>query len=145
MKRQADIGAADLGRSMVALVRAFGLHRPTETPCGEAIPVGEAHALMDLAERGPMSHGSLATSLRLEKSTVSRLVRQMDKRGWIERYGASGDGRVVLIRLSRKGRGAAARLDNARRAKFETLLAGIPKDKRSSTIAALEVLRKALD
>jgi DNA-binding MarR family transcriptional regulator len=145
MKGQANIRAADLAQSMVSLVRAFGLHRPTETPCGEAIPVGEAHALMDLAQDGPMSHGRLATCLRLEKSTVSRLVRQLEKRGWIERYGASGDGRVVLIRLTRKGRRAASRLDNARRAKFETLLAAIPTDKRSSTIAALEVLRKAMD
>jgi DNA-binding MarR family transcriptional regulator len=145
MARQANIRATDLAQSMVALVRAFGLHRPEETPCGEAIPVAEAHALTDLAEFGPVSHGRLATCLRLEKSTVSRLVQQLEKRDWIERYGSKRDGRIVLIRLTRKGRRAALRLANARRVKFERLLAAIPKNKRTSVIATLSVLRKAMD
>jgi DNA-binding MarR family transcriptional regulator len=144
MARQSEIEAADLAERMVALVRGFGLHRPEETPCGEAIPVAGAHALMDLSRRGPMSHGQLAVCLRLEKSTVTRLVRQLEKRQWIQRFGSDRDGRVMLIRLSQKGRHAALRLEKARRAKFEKLLAGIPRDKRSDVIKALTVLLKAM-
>jgi DNA-binding MarR family transcriptional regulator len=145
MTRQAEVGTADLAQSMVSFVRAFGLHRPEETPCGEVIPVAEAHALLDLSGAGPMSHGQLAIRLRLEKSTVTRLVRQMEKRGWVERYGSNHDGRVMFIRLTRKGRGAARRLDEARRAKFERLLQAIPREKRPAVIKTLAILRNAMD
>jgi DNA-binding MarR family transcriptional regulator len=145
MSRQINITSADLAEKMVAFVRAFGLHRPEETPCGEALPVAEAHALMDLSRRGPMSHGQLAICLRLEKSTVTRLARQLEKRQWIERFGSKRDGRVLLIRLSKRGRRAALRLEKARRTKFEHLLSAIPSDKRASVIKTLCVLLEAME
>src|SRR5918994_1949708 len=42
----------DLQGRLVAFVRAFGLHRGDETPCGAPIPVSEAHALTVLDEAG---------------------------------------------------------------------------------------------
>ena len=69
MARKSDPKSKELAAAMVALVRSFGLHRPDETPCGEPVPVAEAHALMDLAADGPLNHGELASRLRLEKST----------------------------------------------------------------------------
>lgn len=130
---------------MVALVRAFGLHRPHETPCGEPVPVAEAHALMDLATVPSMNHGDLAKRLRLDKSTVSRLVRQLEKRKWIQRMSAPSDGRVLLIRLTPKGRRAAQRLAAARRSKFDRLLEAIPSKQRAEVMNALTTLVEAMD
>jgi DNA-binding MarR family transcriptional regulator len=130
MKKKLDSSASDLANAMVALVRAFGLHRPNETPCGAPVPVAEAHAIMDLAAAGPMNHGQLAVRLRLEKSTVSRLARQLEKRNWIERTSAKHDRRVVQIRLTAAGKRAAKRLAAARHSKFDELLAAIPQQKR---------------
>jgi DNA-binding MarR family transcriptional regulator len=135
----------DLAAGVVALVRSFGLHRPEETPCGEPIPVGEAHALMDLAKHGPMNHGDLAVRLKLQKSTVSRLVRQLERRDWITRDNFSKDNRVILIKLTRKGNAAAKRLGRARRSKFDSLLAAIPESQRRNVITTLTALAKALD
>ncbi len=130
---------------MVALVRAFGLHRPHETPCGEPVPVAEAHAVMDLAASGPLNHGELAARLRLDKSTVSRLVRQLEKRKWIERVPARDDRRVIQVRLSTTGKRAAERLARARHGKFDALLAAIPKAKRSLVREAMSALVAALE
>ncbi len=63
--RQIERLAAD----MVGFVRAFGLHRPAETPCALPIPLGEAHALMDLAEHGP----SVMASSRLDSNCKKAL------------------------------------------------------------------------
>jgi DNA-binding MarR family transcriptional regulator len=145
MKKKLDSSASDLANAMVALVRAFGLHRPNETPCGAPVPVAEAHAIMDLAAAGPMNHGQLAVRLRLEKSTVSRLVRQLEKRNWIERTSAKHDRRVVQIRLTAAGKRAAKRLAAARHSKFDDLLAAIPKQKRRFILAAMSDLVAALE
>jgi DNA-binding MarR family transcriptional regulator len=145
MKKKLDSSASDLANAMVALVRAFGLHRPNETPCGAPVPVAEAHAIMDLAAAGPMNHGQLAVRLRLEKSTVSRLVRQLEKRNWIERTSAKHDRRVVQIRLTAAGKRAAKRLAAARHSKFDELLAAIPKQKRRFILEAMSDLVAALE
>ena len=57
---------------MMALVRAFGLHQPDQTPCGQPIPVSEAYALAALAGEEPLTQQELGRRLRLEKSTISR-------------------------------------------------------------------------
>ncbi len=145
MDKKLDSAAADLAAAMVALVRAFGLHRPDETPCGTPVPVAEAHAVMDLASAGAMNHGQLAVRLRLEKSTVSRLVRQLEKRKWIERTSAKHDRRVIQIRLTAAGKRAALRLEKARRSKFDNLLAAIPKAKRAVIPDSMSALVAALE
>jgi DNA-binding MarR family transcriptional regulator len=145
MPRKTDSESAALAAAMIDLVRSFGLHRPHETPCGRPIPVGEAHAMMDLAKAGPMNQGELALRLRLEKSTVSRLVRQLEKRGWIHRASQAQDGRVVLLQLTAAGTKAARRQAEARSSKFDRLLEGIPKTKRAQVLAALTTLVRALE
>jgi DNA-binding MarR family transcriptional regulator len=135
----------ELAERVVSFVRAFGLHRPHETPCGKPIPVAEAHALMDLARLGPMSHGQLAHRLQLEKSTVSRIVRQLERRRWIERDTGSHDRRVVFVRLTKRGKAATRDLAQARRGKFSRLLANIPPAKRTAVIKSLSTLAGALE
>ena len=144
MKRR-RVKTDDLAERVVSFVRAFGLHRPHETPCGKPIPVAEAHALMDLARVGPMSHGQLAQRLRLEKSTVSRIVRQLEKRQWIERDTARHDRRVVFVRLTKRGKAATRELAQARRGKFSRLLTNIPSGQRATVIGSLSALVRALE
>jgi len=145
MAGKSDSKSKDLAAAMVTLVRSFGLHRPDETPCGEPVPVAEAHALMDLAAEGPLNHGELAARLRLEKSTVSRLVRQLEKRKWIKRASAVHDRRVIHIQLTPSGQAAAQRLADARHSKFNDLLAALPKAKRASILEAMSTLVRAMD
>lgn len=144
MKR-ASVKPDELAERVVAFVRAFGLHRPHETPCGKPIPVAEAHAMMDLARLGPMSHGQLARRLQLEKSTVSRIVRQLERRRWIERDIASHDRRIVFVRLTKRGKAATRDLAQARRGKFSRLLTNIPPAQRLNVIKTLSALTRALD
>jgi DNA-binding MarR family transcriptional regulator len=134
-----------LQEHMVALVRAFGLHRPEETPCGKPIAVAEAHALMDLAQHAPLAQHDLATRLRLEKSTVSRLVSNMEQRGWVARSRSQEDGRVLLLRLTDAGRKQAGELAQARQAKFACVLAAIPAEQRPLVVEMLGVLVEAMD
>ena len=50
----------DLQERMIALIRAFGLHKPDETPCGRPVSVAEAHALMELSRGEPLVQKELA-------------------------------------------------------------------------------------
>lgn len=133
-----------LQERVVAFIRAFGLHRPDETPCGKPISVSEAHALMELSRDAVVSQSELAARLGLEKSTVSRLVSQLAARGWVMRERDPGDGRALRLTLSEAGHRAAAALAAARREKFARVLERIPADERETVDRALEVLVEAM-
>jgi DNA-binding MarR family transcriptional regulator len=129
---------------LVSFIRAFGLHQPERTPCGQPIPVSEAHALAELTRDAPLGQAQLGRRLRLEKSTVSRLVGQLIGRGWLERRPDPGDGRATLLVLTPAGQQAADELASARAAKFARLLEAIPADEREAVLHALDTLMEAL-
>lgn len=141
----ADLQAADLQEVVGRFVRGFGLHQPARTPCGQPIPVSEAHALSELDRQGELRQVELARRLRLEKSTTSRLVGQLVDRGWVERAPAPVDGRGVLLRLTTAGRAAASNLAQARRERFSQVLRAIPEAERAEVLRALNLLVGALD
>jgi DNA-binding MarR family transcriptional regulator len=129
---------------LVRFIRAFGLHQPEHTPCGQPIPVSEAHALAELTRDAPLGQAELGRRLRLEKSTVSRLVGQLIGRGWLERRPDPGDGRATLLVLTPAGQQAANQLAAARAAKFARLLEAIPATERETVLHSLDILMEAL-
>ncbi len=136
--------AAGLQERMMELVRAFGLHQPDRTPCGRPVSVSEAHALASINVDTSILQGELVRRLRLEKSTVSRLVRQLEARGWLTRSGDDADGRAVRLSLTEAGKRAAGDLADARATRFAQLAAAIPEDHRSAVLSSLSVLVEAM-
>jgi DNA-binding MarR family transcriptional regulator len=139
-----DADVAMLQERLAGFVRAFGLHQPEQTPCGQPIPVSEAHALIELAHDAPFTQAELGRRLRLEKSTISRLVDQLAARGWITRGRDPRDGRATSLLLTPAGQRAAANLATSRRRKFADLLAAIPDTERDAVLHALKTLTEAL-
>jgi DNA-binding MarR family transcriptional regulator len=129
---------------MVALVRALGLHRPDQTPCGQPVAVAEAHALLELSREPGLSQNGLAARLRLEKSTVSRIVTLLERRGWVERRRDTVDTRIVHVHLTRLGQETAANLAASRQAKFAKIFGAIPATERTAVLDALEALTQVI-
>jgi DNA-binding MarR family transcriptional regulator len=133
-----------LQEQLIALIRAFGLHRPDQTPCGKPVAVAESHALMELAQGAPLSQNDLAARLQLEKSTVSRLVGILESRGWIARARNAQDGRARELRLTDTGQQMAAELAEARRAKFARVFDAIPEAEQATVLESLQILVEAM-
>lgn len=129
---------------MVALIRTLGLHQPDRTPCGQPVSVAEAHALLELGREPGLSQNGLAARLRLEKSTVSRIVSALEKRGWVARRRNPHDTRVVHVHLTDAGRDAAATLAASRQAKFERIFAAIPPAERYAVLSSLDTLLQVI-
>ncbi|MEL6780404.1 MAG: MarR family winged helix-turn-helix transcriptional regulator [Cyanobacteria bacterium J06597_16] len=128
----------------MSLVRAFGLHRPGQTPCGQPVSVAEAHALIELSAQQVLSQNELAARLGLEKSTVSRLVKKMCDRDWIKPTRSDDDRRIVELSLTSAGQEAAEKLAIARQQKFEQILSNIPQDQQAAVLDSLNILVEAM-
>ncbi|MEU4620657.1 MarR family transcriptional regulator [Actinoplanes sp. NPDC023801] len=129
--------------ALMRFVRNFGLHQPDRTPCGQPLPVSEAHAMVEIAREGRLRQVDLARRLRLEKSTVSRLVTNLVSRGWIQREASGDDGRGVLLVITEAGATAATRQADARRNRLTAVLDRIPDDQRGDIVRALQTLAEA--
>jgi len=134
---------ASLDFALSDLVRALGLHRPDRTPCGQPFSPSEALTLLLLDDSGPLPQRSLAADLGLEKSTVSRLLDALARKGLVERTAAPQGGRSQLVALSDAGVQQVVGLRSARRQKLQRLLGAIPVDDRAAVVKAIHQLTEA--
>ncbi len=137
-----DMNQHDLAVAVRSFVTAFGLDRPSETPCGLPVTVTEAFAL-DVLRNGPCRQRDLADSLNLTKSTVSRLVDDMAERRLVKRRPDPTDGRAVTVELLALGRKRAEQLQLARDVKFSALLEAIAPENHQLISDALRILTTA--
>ncbi len=146
MTNASDEEAAEmLQEQVIAFIRSFGLLRPETTPCGQPLSVSEAHALRELFRRDGGTQTELANILRLEKSTVSRLVKHLQAKGWVLRERDPDDGRAIRLRLTETGKRLAGQVAMARAAYFASIVEGIPVADRDNVIAAFQTVVNALE
>lgn len=134
---------APLDFALSDLVRALGLHRPDQTPCGQPFSPSEAMTLLLLDDGGPLPQRDLAAALDLEKSTVSRLIDGLSRRDLLQRVPHPAGGRSRLVRLTEAASRQIATLRLARRRRLERLLEAIPVEDRASVVKAIHQLSEA--
>jgi DNA-binding MarR family transcriptional regulator len=125
-------------------LQALGLHRPDQVPTGFDLSLSEMFALLALSAGAPVSQQALAEQLHLEKSTVSRLVKQLERRGWVRRVRDLHDTRVFRLQLSETGHEQASRLLKSLAERHERLLAALKPDEQEALAYGLSALVRAL-
>ena len=93
----------------------------------------------------PLLQKDLAQKLRLEKSTVSRLAKVLEKRGWVGRKKSLHDGRTMELRLTETDKKAATSLVEAHQAKFARILEAIPEEELAPVIRSLSMLEETMN
>ncbi|WP_346897878.1 GNAT family N-acetyltransferase [uncultured Roseibium sp.] len=84
------------------LVREHGYME--RTLAGTDLSPSAVHTIVELGESGSLTSKELADRLNLEKSTISRLVQALEKRGEITSKKQETDGRSFRITLTEQGR-----------------------------------------
>jgi len=125
-------------------LQALGLHRPDQVPTGFSLSLSEMFALLALSAEAPMSQQALAEQMHLEKSTVSRLIRHLERRGWVRRVRDLHDARMFRLQLSEAGHEQASRLARSLAERHERLLAELKPDEQEALAYGLSALVRAL-
>lgn len=96
---------------------------------------GREYGVLALLELGPVdAQRDVGTTLGLDRTTTTKLVRRLEERGLIRRRRADGDGRARVLELTTEGerlRAAAAELMIACDERFLDALSGA--DRRTLT------------
>ncbi|RFU42359.1 MarR family transcriptional regulator [Actinomadura logoneensis] len=87
-------------------------------------------ALLVLARKGPCTQRELAAALATDKSTMVRMIDDLEDRGLITRARMPSDRRAHAITLTDRGREVTARADAIAETMHDVLLAGFTDDER---------------
>lgn len=134
--------AAALNAAISDLVRLYQV-RDREKICCHDISVTQCSALEALTERGAMRSQALAGLLMLDKSTTTRVVDALVRKGYVERTPDLDDRRAVSLRVTRSGRRLYDRINEELIAQQAVLLGDLDPRLRAGVTDVIRRLAKA--
>jgi DNA-binding MarR family transcriptional regulator len=131
-------------RALLAVARGLGRIARERAREGDVTPQ-QAETLQLIAERSALSTSTLASLLGIDPSTASRNLSGLERAGLIARQKGSDDGRQTDVKLTPRGRRAAASVTTGAASAFGSLLDRVPRSERARLLESLDVLVKILD
>jgi DNA-binding MarR family transcriptional regulator len=89
--------------------------------------------------------GNLADALRVDPSTATRAIQRLIKDGLAEKVSHDGDGRVVFVAPSERGRMIHTRVTDQRRNLVFAIVEQFEPEEREVIAGSLERFSRALD
>ena len=133
---------AELYRALNIFIRVYQF-RDRDRICCHDISVTQCYAMEAIARRGPLSLNDLAAELYLDKSTASRVVAALERKGYLRREPHPEDGRSLLHHLTPAGRRLHDRIEHEIVDEEMALLAEFPSDTRRAMARAVTKLAAA--
>jgi MarR family transcriptional regulator, 2-MHQ and catechol-resistance regulon repressor len=139
-----DIGAdtARLHDALKHLLRVYQ-YRDRDRICCHDVSVTQCHALEHLVEEGAIGQNELAAALYLDKSTTSRVVSALERKGYLVRSPDPADGRARLLEVTPDGRALVAAIEADILAAQARLLAAFDPEVRKSMARLIDALARA--
>lgn len=134
--------AEELYTALSDLVRVFE-SRDRDRICCYDVSVSQCYALEALVRRGGMTLNDLAAQLYLDKSTASRVVDALERKGYVTRLPHPQDRRAVLLEATKAGRALEGKIRDSILAQEQQLLAGFAPEVRQAMTQLLRQLARA--
>jgi DNA-binding MarR family transcriptional regulator len=136
-----DRDAIALQKAVSDLVRVYQF-RDRDRICCHDISVTQCYALETLVLHGPMRLNALAERLFLDKSTTSRVVSTLVRKGYVAQRADVSDGRATALHVTRQGQRLYARITEDLIEQQRQLLHDLDPEVRA---AVLQVVRRLAD
>lgn len=134
--------ATELHRALSDLVRVVQF-RDRDRICCHDISVTQCYALEEMIRRGPSSLNELAAALYLDKSTASRVVDGLERKGHAARSPHPTDGRTLSIAATAAGRGLFDRIETEMLEEEKRLVSDFEPEVRRAMVLLLGRLARA--
>lgn len=137
-----DRDAERLYGALSELIRVYQF-RDRDRICCHDLSVTQCYALDAMVERGPLTINDLAARLYLDKSTVSRVVDALGRKGLLAKAPHPEDRRAVQLVVSPKGKALQAQIADEIRENEKSLLTDFDPEVRSAMIELIGRLASA--
>ena len=134
--------AVALHEALSELVRVYQF-RDRDRICCHDVSVTQCYAVEALLRRGPSGLNELAAELYLDKSTASRVVAALERKGYLTRSPHPDDGRAVVLKVTASGRRLYERIRRDLIRETEQLLDGFDSDVPANAARLISRLARA--
>lgn len=131
----------DLYEALTDLVRVYQF-RDRSLICCHDVSVTQCYALDALVRGGSTTLGSLATTLMLDKSTASRVVETLERKGYIKRSTHPRDGRSIELTATARGRALHETIRRELLDEERAIMESLSPDVRRATVGVVRELAK---
>ncbi len=137
---------AELGQSFRHAYRSLRSLRGRDTHLlSGKISHAQYELLAELFERGPLPAGELAAVAGLSPAAVSQMLDHLAEEGHVERVRSETDRRIVVTKLTRRGRGQIETRRKLWGGRWEQALDGIDDEELRVASRVLERIGKVFD
>lgn len=143
-RRDLQTDAVALQAAVAELVRVYQF-RDRDRICCHDISVTQCYALETLVEHAPMRLNGLAERLFLDKSTTSRVVATLVKKGYVEQRADNADGRAIALHVTPGGRRLYKRITDGLVDQQKQILQDLEPDVRDGVVTVIRRLARAAD
>lgn len=134
--------AEALNAAVSHLVRIYQF-RDRDRICCYDISVTQCYALEALVERGPSRSQTLANALMLDKSTTTRVVDALVKKGYVVRQADAEDARALSLSVTPAGRALYERINEELVGQQASLIQELDPAVRRASIEVIRRLARA--
>lgn len=89
---------------------------------------------------GPVTVGELSAKRKAKLPAVTRLIRRLEEKGWVQRKQDDADRRMVWLELTAEGRTLLEKLARNREKVFAEMFAKIPPDEQKKIVEGFRML-----
>jgi MarR family transcriptional regulator, 2-MHQ and catechol-resistance regulon repressor len=136
--------AVALQAAVADLVRVYQF-RDRDRICCHDVSVTQCYALETLIEHGPMRLSALAERLFLDKSTTSRVVGTLVRKGYVAQRADASDARATVLSATRQGERLCTRITDDLVDQQKQLLEDLDPEIRAGVIRLVRRLAQAAD
>lgn len=105
----------------------------------------QCHALIEIDARGQLAQAELPALLRLDKSTASRIVADLEARGWVRVRANERDARARVLALTPRGREKVRLVHGHANGRVEEALRLLPDGDRALVVRGMQLYARALE
>jgi MarR family transcriptional regulator, 2-MHQ and catechol-resistance regulon repressor len=134
--------AEELYDALEDLLRVYQF-RDRDRICCFDVSVSQCYALEGLVRRGSMTLNDLAAYLYLDKSTASRVVDALERKGYVARTPHPKDRRAVLLEATTAGRSLEGKIRESILAEERELLGDFGPEVRQAMTQLIRRLARA--
>lgn len=136
---QLEEGAEQLHRLTKDLIRRYQF-RDWNQICCYGISISQCHILDVLAEDGDLTMQQLARRMYKSVSTMTRVVSQLVRRGYVKRRQDPEDRRLVHVSITPQGKAIVTAINRDLIETQKAILQSVPPDQWAGAFKVLETL-----
>lgn len=128
-------------QNLVRLMQVF--ERDEVKPYG--FTTSQAYVLLTIRGSGSMTMQELSEELNLDRSTMTRVVKNLVRDGWVIRERNEEDRRQVMVTLSEKGTEISGELHHSVSEYYQKIIRHLPEGRVEEVLESIDFLTRAFE